>query len=533
MQQLSGLDAMFVHAEMHGLPMHISTLSIYDPSTSLAKEVGFKDILKLSETRIRHYVPVFRSRLISVPFNLDQPYWEEDENFDMVYHVRHIALPKPGNWEKLCSLVANLHAQPLNRSRPLWEAYVIDGLDSIEGMPKNAFAIMMKVHHSIMDGRTGMAIYGNLHSLQPGEDVLAAQNISHESMGHEVYAQGSPKSSFKLLSKAYTNNLGKTFQLFRLLGRSVSIYSKVQLGLRTKELKTLYKPKTRFNGEISPRRIVDRVCFSLSSIKAIKNCFPDETINDVALTIIGGGLRRYLIAKNELPEDSLVAGVPIDVRPPDDEEYIGNRLNIMNVALRTDISDPIERLQVIHREAKAGKAFAQVLGDDLVTDIMDNAYPGLVSWGIRSAVNSGFLDKFPPVNNTIVTNVPGSPVPLYLCGAKLVESFGMGPLIPNTGLFHTVSTTYDFMTIAFTACRHMMGDPSFYVECLRKSFDELEMAASLMNKSGTQEVTTDADSRTFSEQKSDERSSVSSHKKKRVHKPAGNTENVPPLNIRH
>ncbi len=470
MEQLSGLDAMFVHAELHGLPMHISSLSIYDPS-SVEGGVEFRQIIDLFERKVQRNVPILRYKLMQVPFNLDQPYWIEDSNFDMVYHVRHIALPKPGNWQKLCSLAANLHAQPLNRDRPLWEAYIIDGLDNIEDIPPGSFAIFLKVHHAIMDGRTGMAIYNNLHTLSAQPHCLLDDKSAQED---SKFIEHVPDlNTPRLLLRALGNNLHKGAGLMRMLGRSVGLYSQIQLALRTKELKQLHKPKTRFNGQISPRRVVDRIRLPLVDIKVIKAMFVDETINDVAMTIVSGALRRYLQAKDELPDDSLVAAVPIDVRSKDDDHINGNRINITNISLRTDIVDPLERLRAVHKEAQAGKAYANTLGKGILNEALDNLYPGLLSWGVRTAVESGLLDKFPPANNTVITNVPGAPVPLYLCGAKMIDSFGMGPLIPNTALFHTISSTYDFLTIAFTADRQKMADPDFYVQCLEESFVEL------------------------------------------------------------
>jgi diacylglycerol O-acyltransferase len=184
------------------------------------------------------------------------------------------------------------------------------------------------------------------------------------------------------------------------------------------------------------------------------------------------------LSKEELPESSLVAGVPIDVRREEDKDVKGNLINVMNIALRTDVANPIERLQLLHNESKSGKTFAHLLGDHSIHQLLDCLYAGLISWGIRSAVDAGLMEKFPPANNTIVSSAPGTRVPVYLAGARLLESFGMGPLIPNTGLYHTISTTYDHMTISFTACRHMMDDPDFYVSCLKDSYEELLLAAS-------------------------------------------------------
>lgn len=472
MEQLSGLDAMFVHAELHGMPMHISSFSIYDPSALPGGMLDFKQLADLFENKVQRNVPILRCRLQTVPFHLDQPYWVEDPNFDLVYHLRHIALPRPGTWQKLCGMVANLHAQPLIRDRPLWEAYIIDGLDNIEDIPKGSFGLMLKVHHSIMDGRTGLQIYKQLHTLGPDPHCMMEDHPDLHAEQLAVAYQPDMTAS-RLLLHAVRNNVMKTGGLFRMAKHAVGLSGHIMMGLRNKELKQLEKPRTRFNGTISPRRVVDRIRLPMAEIRYLKRLFTGETVNDVAMAIIGGALRHYLIAKDELPEESLVAAVPIDVRTPDDDHINGNRISITNIALRTDIADPLERLRVLHNESVAGKAFAGVLGDSLVNDVLDNVYAGLTAWGIRLAVESGVMEKFPPVNNTVVTNVPGSPVPLYLCGAKMIDSFGMGPLIPNTGLFHTVSSTYDFLTIAFTADRQKMDDPDFYVQCLEESFVEM------------------------------------------------------------
>ena len=166
MQQLSGQDAMFVHAEMKGLPQHIGGISIYDQSTAPGGRVRFKQILAMLKTRT-HLSPIFRRKLATVPFGLGQPYWVDDPEFDLEYHVRHIALPKPGDWRQLCILAARLHAIPLSRDKPLWEIYIIEGLDAVEGLPKNCFAMLLKVHHAAMDGAAGAQFMNVMHDLVP------------------------------------------------------------------------------------------------------------------------------------------------------------------------------------------------------------------------------------------------------------------------------------------------------------------------------------------------------------------------------
>ncbi len=166
MQQLTGQDAMFLHIELDGFPMHIGGVSIYDQSTSPTGKVRFKDILAMFESRLDRS-PIFRRKIASVPLNLDQPYWVDDDKFDLEFHVRHIALPAPGDWRQLCIQVARLHARPLDRNAPLWEAYVIEGLNNVEGVPKGSFAMYLKVHHAAMDGASGVKFFAAFNDMSP------------------------------------------------------------------------------------------------------------------------------------------------------------------------------------------------------------------------------------------------------------------------------------------------------------------------------------------------------------------------------
>lgn len=488
MKQLSGLDTLFLRTEMHGLPMHISILSIYDSSTAPAGRVEFRNIIELFENEVQGNLSILRQKIFEVPFGIDQPYWVEDQSFDLVYHLRHIALPKPGNWQKLCSLVANLHAQPLNRNRPLWEAYVIDGLDHLDGIPEGAFAILLKVHHALMDGRTGMAVFNSLHT------KLNASNIE-ENIDEHFFTHEPDLSMPRILANAAVNNLHKSGSLLRIAGRAVGLYGAIMRGLESREIKQLHKNRTRFNGVISPRRVVDRISIPLDKINRIRECAEEATVSDIALTVIGGAMRRYLLAKDEMPEDTLVAAVPLSIKSSgDDASFLGNhKISIANVALRTDVKGAVDRLQRVHKESLAGKNYAKALGNNLIAETVNSLYSGLVSWGIRTAIESGVLEKFPPANNTVVANVAGSSEKLMLCGATLVDSFGMGPLIPNTGLFHAVSSTWRTLTIAFTADRQKLEDPGFYAQCLQSSFDELYQELCLKNDSQPMLTPTDGE----------------------------------------
>lgn len=466
MEQLSGQDAMFLHAELEGLPQHIGGVSIYNQATAPGGKVRFKQILAMLNSRV-HLSPIFRRKLAPVPLGLGRPYWAEDPDFDLEYHVRHIALPKPGDWRQLCILAARIHSQPLRRDKPLWEMYIIEGLNNVEGTPKNSFALLLKVHHCAMDGATGAQFMNIVHDLTPEtSDPGAAPPWKIERM-----------SNARMLGRAYIDAWKKPAQVFDMLKQAGPAVMRVRRGKGKNDFHSLEdKQRTRFQGKISAHRAVGAVRFDFEVIREVKNTQPGTTINDVMLTIVAGGLRKYLDEKGELPEKTLVTGCPIDVRSDDERASGGNMVGFMNVALRTEIEDPVERLKAVHEEAVSSKAYTQAMGSRMVMDLT-NVMPGnVLSVAMRAASATG-LSEASVIHNTIVTNVPGAPVQLYMCGAELVDSFSLGPLLPNVGLFHIVYSSVQnkkgSITLSFTACRDMLPDPAFYAQCLQDSFQEL------------------------------------------------------------
>jgi diacylglycerol O-acyltransferase len=472
MQQLSGQDALFLHLEFDGFPMHIGGVVIYDQTTAPDGKVRFKDILRTFEQRL-HRSPIFRRKLAMVPMALDHPYWVDDENFDLEFHIRHIALPQPGDWRQLCIQVARLHSRPLDLNRPLWEIYVIEGLSDVEGAPENSFALFIKVHHAAMDGTAGLEFVGAIHDLEPNpRPIKAAPPWEPRKLPHNI----------ELMTRAYFNNLLKPTQMTRLVRDIFPAHQRIMQGKKKQLFRDIgEKPKTRFNGKLSPHRVVDAARFDFDDFRKIKNAVKGATINDSVLTVVSGALRKYLQAKGELPKQSVVTGCPIDVRHESEQAAGGNIVGFMNVALRTDIADPLKRLRLVHKEALSSKAYAEALGPRIAIDVADAVPGGLISLLMRWAIDAGIAESN-LVQNTIVTNVPGPPVQLYLAGAELVNAFGVGPLLPTMGLFHTVTSFVmskkGTLIIAFTSCRDVMPDPEFYAECLRDSFAELKHAVS-------------------------------------------------------
>ena len=469
MQQLSGQDAMFLYGEMENTPMHIGPVFIYDPSTAPGGIVRFKEILRTFQERL-HRSPVFTRKLMNAPLGLDHPFWVEDPNTDIEFHVRHIALPKPGDWRQFCIQIARLHARALDRAHPLWEAYIIEGLNNVQGLPKGSFAMFLKVHHAAMDGATGVEIMGALHDLAPTATIKPPS-------GQRKRAESAP-SEMQLLRKVAGSVLKQPFGLVRVLGEAVPVWRRVQEGKKEKRFRSLGdKERTRFNARVSPHRVFGAMNFDLPTVIAIKNSVEGATVNDVMMTIVSGAMRAYLKGKNELPAKSLVTGAPVNVRTDEEKTSGGNVVSMMSIALRTDVADPLKRLQAVHEEAVGSKAYMNAVGARTLTDWSNRLPAQVTALGFRAASATGLLSTTKPVFNTIITNVPGPQVPLYMAGARMVRSFGAGPCMDGNGLFQVITSYAGQIAISFQSCRNMMPDPGEYEACLAQSFAELKDAS--------------------------------------------------------
>jgi len=470
MRQLSPVDSFFVYNERPNTPLHISPIMIYDPSTSDNGSVTFQDILETFRSRLQ-LSPVFRRKLVRVPFDLDNPYWVEDPDFDLEFHVRHSAVPKPGDLQQLNILLARLHGRPLDLSRPPWEAYVIDGLDNLKGFPKGCFAMYLKIHHCAIDGATGNQIIEALHDLTPKPRNVANQD---EWEGEETPGQ------LSLVGHSYVNLLKQPGRILNLIRHTLdSLSLPADIGQKKYQMEDHeIKEKTRFNHPVSPHRVFGAMHVELDRVKAIKNAVSNCTVNDVVLSIVSGGLRRYLADKDELPESSLIAGVPISTRAEGDVNTAGgNSVSGMRVSLRTDIADPVNRLIMINADAVASKVYANAVGAQRLVNIAESIPSSIAALGMRIISATG-LSSRRPIIHTVVTNVPGLQAPIYMCGAKGLLWMGAGPLVDGMGLFNTINSYNGIVNIAFVSDRGMMPDPEFYTECIEKSFAELEKAVS-------------------------------------------------------
>ena len=468
MEQLSGMDASFLYLETANAPTHIGSLAIYDQSSAPGGQVTFKGILANVERRL-HLARCFRQKVVTVPLDLDHPYWIEDPDFDLEFHVRHIALPHPGDWRQLCIQTARIHARPLDLSKPLWEMYVIGGLDNVDGVPQDSFAVLTKIHHAAIDGVSGAELAAAIHDITP--------DAAPEPPEKPWVPERDP-GLLELAARTTANNIRQPFRFLRVMSQTVPPLARVFLADPEKEVESSGPvPRTRFNATVSAHRVVEGRAFSLQEIRDIRKRVPGATVNDVVLTICAGALRRYLESKGELPEDSLVAMAPISVRSDDERGAAGNRISAMSVTLFTEIADPLERLEKVQLGTQGSKAIAEAMGARTMTDITQVLPGSLAGLAARLYTRLGLANRVRPFLNTVITNVPGPQFPLYFTGARMVALYGMGPVMDGMGLIHPVFSYSGRISISVTACRKQLPDPGFYAECLQSAFDELREAA--------------------------------------------------------
>jgi WS/DGAT/MGAT family acyltransferase len=466
MEQLSPLDAMFAYGESARTPMHIGQLLIYTPETRPNGKIGFKDILHYIEGRLDG-ARIFRQKLVRVPLDLDHPYWIEDKNFDLEYHVRHIALPHPGDWRQLCILAARIYARPLDMNRPLWEFTVIEGLDRVDGVPPGSFAVLHKLHHAAIDGQSGLDLTLALHD----EDAkMTPRQFDRDWAGEEA------PQALHLLFKANINNLINPVQGLRRMQNLWPVPKRLFDYARTYRpaMESVgLAPRTRFNGVISPHRVFDGREFALSDIKAIRAAFPGCTVNDVMLAVVGGAMRGYLKSVDDLPKRSLRASVPISIRDDSERGSGGNQVSMMIASLGTDIVDAGERLAFIQGETGRSKAMTNALGARNIMELSGAMPAGLTAAGTRLALSMGLADTIAPQSNTVVTNVPGPQSAMYFAGCALVKSFGMGLNTDGLGIFHTITSYNGRVMLTVLADRESLPDPANYAAAMQASFDAL------------------------------------------------------------
>jgi WS/DGAT/MGAT family acyltransferase len=460
---MSGIDAAFLYGETPAWHMHVSAVMIADPSTA-PNGWSFDRLKELTAQRL-HLVPQFRWRLVEVPFGLDRPGWVEDPDFDIDAHIRRIGVPAPGGPEQVGNLIGDLVSLKLDRRKPLWEFWIIEGLEG------GKVAILAKIHHALIDGVSGSELASVIMDLEP--DPPPIEQPTEPRLVEPI------PNPIELALQGVGHTMLTPYRAMRFANQSVRQGLKF-IGLQRQETPPptmpFQAPRTSFNTELTPHRRFSYQSIPLDDVRTIKKVF-DVKVNDVVLAICAGTLRRYLESRDELPGEPLVAQVPVSLRTDDDKSEVGTKVGAMFASLATDIDDPGERLLAIHASTQGAKEMQRALAADKIMGISETAPPALISLAARMYTAASLDTITRPIMNLIISNVPGPPFPIYSAGAQLEAIYPMGPLIYGTGINVTVFSYRDKIDFGFMVCRDVVPNPWFIAEGVQIALDELLQAA--------------------------------------------------------
>jgi WS/DGAT/MGAT family acyltransferase len=463
MERLSGLDASFLYFETSQVHMHVAIVAVLDPK-DMPGGYSFEKVQDLIASRL-HLLPPFHRRLVRVPFDLHHPVWVADPEFDIIHHVRRVSCPAPGGPRELAAICGRINSTPLDRSRPLWEVWVI------EGLAEGRFACLTKVHHCAVDGASGAELMVHLFTTEraapppppPSRAILEQVPSDREMVEHAI-----------------ASRLKMPMQMFELAKSTVAAVADVVRRRRDPEASSgatpLTAPRTRFNGAITAQRSIAFVRLPLGGVKAVRKAF-GVTVNDVVLAITAGTLRRYLLGHNELPKQPLIATCPISVREVAGGKPSANKVSAMFTSLATDIEDPVERLRAIQATTRGAKEEHNAIGARMLQDWAEFAAPTTFSLAARFYTRMKLADRHRPIHNLVISNVPGPPFPLYLAGAELVAAYPLGPVFEGAGLNVTVLSYQSSIDFGFNAATNAVPDLWTMAEYVEPAYEELVEAS--------------------------------------------------------
>jgi diacylglycerol O-acyltransferase len=489
MKQLSGVDASFLYMETGRSFGHVSGLGVFrrpgppgwSPYDTLCRQI---------ERHLADLEPL-RRRLVEVPLQLDHPYWVEDPDFDLEFHVRESAIPQPATDEKLAALTARLIARPLDRNHPLWECYVI------EGLPDDRFAVLTKLHHATIDGAAGAELM----------KVLYADDEDASATGRPVPAAPPLPSPPRVLGQALTDVARKPAKLARLQVRSIRALGELTRNQGLTGLAELMRtlpnpvgarlarsskaaeaagdeaalaplapmssaPDTPFNGSITAHRRVALRTVSLTSIQEVKRAV-GLTVNDVVMAACAGALRAYLEEKGLLPDRPLVAMVPVSIRTGAESDKWTNRVSAVFPPIPTDEPDPLVRAQRVHQWMNEAKSRFMLLPADVITDYAEFAPAALAIRAARVAGRFKLADRMRLPFNLVISNIPGPRTRLALGGAEMEHYYPVSTIADGQGLNITLQSYRDILDFSIVADREMVPDVDHLADLLEDEFTGL------------------------------------------------------------
>jgi diacylglycerol O-acyltransferase / wax synthase len=483
MRALTSLDTFFLAVEDGRTILNVSSLAILDRFDADGNTLTLKGVQDMIAERL-HLLPTFRWQLANVPLDLGHPWWVEGD-VDLDFHVRELSLVAPADRAALETQVARLAAHPMDRSRPLWEVYLIHGLQN------NQVGLLTKMHHAAVDGVSGAEVMGVLLDGSPdGREIPPAPRYRAErtpsQLGMLARAVGDMPRQPLRMAKAARRTLLNLDQVATLrsvpgiatVGRRVR--SAVRIPMRdgaVLEPPAVTAPRLRFNGKITPHRQLALTTLSLDEMKQIKRRF-DATVNDVVVAVCAGALRRWLADRDELPDEPLVAAVPVSVRTAEQRGTFGNAVGTMVVPIPTDEADPVLRLRRCQQELRAAKERHGAVPASLMRDANDLVPPVLFGRAMRAVTTIASMRALAPAANVVISNVPGSPSPLYCAGHLVLEHYPVSTISDSLGLNVTIFSYRDRLDIGVVGDREIVDDLHGLAEAFSTELDLLSAARS-------------------------------------------------------
>jgi diacylglycerol O-acyltransferase len=442
MERLSGLDAGLLYSESSAVPLHVCSIVELDTSTVPGGYTfeRFRDDLASRMVAL----PEMRAKLADSPLNLDHPVWVEDRAFDLSRHLKRISLPSPGGRRELADICAHIASVPLDRSKPLWEMWVIEGVGDADTHDSGSLALMLKLHHAAVDGMAAANLLNQLCDPEPGAPPPDPVEGPGDATPWGIAGDG----LLRFLTRPW--QLARvipetTSTIVRTVGRAVT---------GTAMAAPFTAPTTPFNAELTSERTIALAQLDLDDVKEVKNRY-DVTVNDVVMALCSGALRGFLSDRGELPESPLIAVVPSSVRDKSDRPG-RNQLSGMFCNLHTDIDDPLERLRAIAESNSHAKEHSASLGPTLLVDLAEvlsrGAFGGLMTLLSRTPLTHA------AIHNLVFSNVAGPPTKLYTCGAEVKALYPLGPIFHGSGLNVTVMSQGGKMNVGIISCPQLVDD---------------------------------------------------------------------------
>ncbi|MDK8465962.1 wax ester/triacylglycerol synthase family O-acyltransferase [Marinobacter sp. SS13-12] len=471
MRQLSELDASFLYLESETAPMHIGGIYLFD-ARERDKPLAFSTFVAYLRSRL-HVVPLFRQRLKEIPLRLGRPYWIDDPDFSIERHLAYVNLGDHGQLGSLMGLASRILEEPLKRDRPLWHITFVDGFQLDENDPDSrSFALIVKLHHAAIDAFSGEEIIGKLLEYTPKARSIEAPR---------PWNPRPEPSEERVVLQAGANLLRKPLQVTSL---AVNAAEATARGLIQKQMRKLplpfplfSAPHSPFNRQITANRQIVSTSLDLSRLKAIKATLGNVTLNDVVLGLCAETLRRYLANHDVETDRSLVAMTPISVRSSSLRKATGNQMSAMLLNLATNEPDPAKRIHRIHWNAVESEPYREAIAADRLTELLPST---MLALSARLYSELQIAQRYQPVFNLPITNVPGPQVPLYLQGARLIRQFNSAPLFDSLGLVIVAVSYQGSLTVNFTLCPDVVADGDSLTGLLEESLLAIESAAATL-----------------------------------------------------